>query len=325
MKQERILIAEDESRVAQALSRALSLPEGGGFHVEAYGSGEEALTRLREEQFDLLITDLRMPGMNGFELLRKSRGVSPEISSILITAYGSSYVEEKANELGIDAYLPKPFSMRALVETVQNTIKQKKRGDADPQRLALADETRRAVQDRLDKLHDEIGAHSVLLHDQAGHLLAQSGERNEFDTNAFLALQSNAMATTRALAQVLGEPESFDLHLHDGKKYETYTARANDQVLLSVILDKQDSSSRTGMVWLYLRRAIADLGNLLSDSGATDDASQHAALRALEEALQQANQSPAPEPARNIPGNDQNTIINYEQAKALGLLDRDHS
>ncbi len=330
---DRILIVEDESRVAQALSRALSLPEGGGFHVEACGTGEEALTRLRKEYFDLLITDLRMPGMNGFELLRKSRGVSPGISSILITAYGSSYVEEKATELGVDAYLPKPFSMKSLVETVQNAMKQKRRGDGALEQLGLTDDTLHTMQKRMEKLRDEIGAHGVLLHDQAGHLLAESGERNEFDTNAFLALQGNAMATSSALSQVLGEQEAFDLHLHEGKKYETYTACAGDHVFLSVILDKQDNNSRIGIVWLYLRRAVTDLRGMLNNpsaafhlpdpSKADDEESRQAALQALEEALQTDEPLLAQESVQNISVDDPNAVISYEQAKALGLLDRD--
>lgn len=119
MRQNRILIAEDEGRVSQALSRALSMPEGGGYVVETRESGEEALSRFREVHFDLLITDLRMPGMNGLELISKCRQASPGVKSILITAFGSPEVEEKAYELGVDAYLTKPFSMRKFVRAVQ--------------------------------------------------------------------------------------------------------------------------------------------------------------------------------------------------------------
>lgn len=119
MQQDRIILAEDESRVSQALSRALSMPEGGGYLVETYESGEEALSRFREMHFDLLITDQRMPGMNGLELIGKCREVSPGIRSLLITGFGSPEVEDKAFELAVDAYLAKPFSMRKFVRAVQ--------------------------------------------------------------------------------------------------------------------------------------------------------------------------------------------------------------
>jgi len=119
MRQDRILIVEDEVRVAQALARALSMPEGGGYLVQTCESGEDALSRFCETPFDLLITDLRMPGMNGLELIGKCREVSPGIKSILITAFGSSEVEEKAYQLEVDGYLAKPFSIRKLVRAVQ--------------------------------------------------------------------------------------------------------------------------------------------------------------------------------------------------------------
>jgi CheY-like chemotaxis protein len=64
-----ILIIEDSLGVARALNRTLSLPQGGGYWVETCESGEAALERLRRARFDLLITDLRLPGMNGLALL----------------------------------------------------------------------------------------------------------------------------------------------------------------------------------------------------------------------------------------------------------------
>ena len=119
MRQDRILIVEDEVRVAHALGRALSMPEGGGYLVETCESGEDALALFCEGHFDLLITDLRMPGMNGLELIGKCREVSPDIKSILITAFGSSEVEDKAFAFEVDGYLAKPFSIRKLVRAVQ--------------------------------------------------------------------------------------------------------------------------------------------------------------------------------------------------------------
>lgn len=129
MRQARILIAEDEVRVSQAFSRALSMPEGGGYLVETRESGEEALARFREAPSDLLITDLRMSGINGFELIGKCREVSPELRSILITAFGSPDVEDKAYQLAVDIYLTKPFSMRKFVRAVHVALQ----GNGDAQ------------------------------------------------------------------------------------------------------------------------------------------------------------------------------------------------
>ena len=103
--------------VARALSRALSLPHGGGYQVEVCDTGEAALERLRDDQFDLLISDLRLPGIDGLQLLDKAHEISPGTRSILITAFGSPQVEERAHRLA-DAYVTKPFLLRDLIRVV---------------------------------------------------------------------------------------------------------------------------------------------------------------------------------------------------------------
>jgi DNA-binding response OmpR family regulator len=362
MAQEKILITEDESRVAQALSRALSLPEGGGYLVEACESGEEALALLAESQFDLLITDLRLPGMTGLDLVSKCREVSPKTSSILITAFGSPQVEDSAFQLGVDAYLPKPFSMRSLVQAVQNTLKQKSLDTAASRLCVFSEEGLRPMQRRMEELREDVGARDVLMFDQAGELLAESGQPNEFDTGAFVTLLGNAMAATNAVSDVLGEREAFDLHFHEAKKYDTYTARVSNQVFLAIVLDKQGNNSRIGMVWLYLRRAITDLRSLLANAktgnpGTSEQGMHSASKNALEktlrpqepfpkrakpttngpvsvlardalvsslnDALKTAGLSPIEEPDSDMSARNPNTAITYDQARRIGLLDLD--
>jgi DNA-binding NtrC family response regulator len=113
----RILIVEDELSVAQALQRALNLPRGGSYAVESYASAEAALERLGQEHFDLVISDLRLPGMTGLDLIERAHQLSPGIHSVLITAFGSPQVEARARLL-TDAYLPKPFRLRDMVRIV---------------------------------------------------------------------------------------------------------------------------------------------------------------------------------------------------------------
>jgi DNA-binding NtrC family response regulator len=113
----RILIVEDELTVAQALERALNLPRGGSYAVERCDSAEAALKRLGQEHFDLVISDLRLPGMNGLDLIERAHRLSPGIHCVLITAYGSPQVEARARLL-TDAYLPKPFRLADMVHIV---------------------------------------------------------------------------------------------------------------------------------------------------------------------------------------------------------------
>jgi hydroxymethylpyrimidine pyrophosphatase-like HAD family hydrolase/CheY-like chemotaxis protein len=116
-----ILIVEDELGVAHPLKKALDLSPNKLYQVELCSSGEAALERLRNKRFDLLISDFRLPGMDGLELLEQAQQVSPGILSVLITAYGSPDVEERAKRLA-KAYIPKPFHLRDIIQTVQQIL-----------------------------------------------------------------------------------------------------------------------------------------------------------------------------------------------------------
>jgi len=122
----RILIVEDSFGIAQALQRSLSMYRDGAYRVETCSSGEAALKRLHETPFDLLITDLRLPGFDGLGLVQRARQVRPQLRSILITAYGSPEIEDQVRQL-VDAYLPKPFRLVDLLNLVESILAQPER------------------------------------------------------------------------------------------------------------------------------------------------------------------------------------------------------
>jgi CheY-like chemotaxis protein len=286
MKQQRILIVEDERPLSLTLRRALSKPEGGGHAVECCESGEAALARCQEIPFDLIITDLRMPGMSGLDLLEQMRMISPGTRTILMTGFGTPQIEDRARHLA-DAYLPKPFDLHTFIETVQRALSV---SPAVAQRLiAFSEDGLSAIQKRMESLRFDVAALGVLLLDQSGQLLAETGERGDFDTNTFLALLGNAMSAANEVAHMLKDENAFDLHFHEGERYELYTVRITDQVFLCLVLSRHGSSSRIGMVWLYLRRAITDLRGLVSQATIAGSAQLGSDLRsALGEALEEA-------------------------------------
>lgn len=121
MINQNILIVEDELGVAQPLKKALDLSPNKLYQVELCSSGEEALVRLQDRRFNLLISDFRLSGMDGLELLEQAQQISPGILSMLITAYGSPEVEERAKKLA-KAYIPKPFHLRDIIQAVQQIL-----------------------------------------------------------------------------------------------------------------------------------------------------------------------------------------------------------
>jgi DNA-binding NtrC family response regulator len=121
MQPKRILIVEDEPRIALALCRALEFPPSNKRCVEISPVAETALSKIRSKAYDLIITDLRMPGMSGAEFLRQVHDLCPGTPTMLITGFGSPEVEDLARRLGA-VYMSKPFSLRCFVEQVDEII-----------------------------------------------------------------------------------------------------------------------------------------------------------------------------------------------------------
>jgi DNA-binding NtrC family response regulator len=112
-----ILIVDDEPNVLNIIKEAVSTA---GFEVTACQSGEEALPLLETHPPDLLLTDLRMPGISGMELLGRAREHSPDTQVIILTGYGDMKSAVEAIRLGAFDYLSKPVDMERLVKTLQN-------------------------------------------------------------------------------------------------------------------------------------------------------------------------------------------------------------
>ncbi|OYX27012.1 MAG: Fis family transcriptional regulator [Hydrogenophilales bacterium 32-62-9] len=111
----RILLVDDQKSLRRSLSLML---QGAGFETEEAESGEEALSHLGKQTVDLVITDLRMDGMSGTDLLREIKRINPNLPVILITAYGSIDSAVDAMRLGAFDYLTKPFREQDILEKI---------------------------------------------------------------------------------------------------------------------------------------------------------------------------------------------------------------
>jgi two-component system response regulator PilR (NtrC family) len=113
----RILIVEDEATLSYFLAYSL-MSEAEDYEVVTARDAETAVSKMEERAFDLLISDIVLPQMDGLSLLRETQAQWPQTKAILMTAYGSSEVRGRAEETGAFAYIEKPFvyaRMRDLV------------------------------------------------------------------------------------------------------------------------------------------------------------------------------------------------------------------
>ena len=115
----RILVVDDERAIGIAIQRLLGAR---GHEVDAVLSGEEALRRLAEPGYHLVITDLSLQGVSGMEVLRWVRERAPETAVIMITAFGSEKIAVEAMKLGAADYIPKPFDNDELELVVERLL-----------------------------------------------------------------------------------------------------------------------------------------------------------------------------------------------------------
>jgi DNA-binding NtrC family response regulator len=114
-----ILVVDDEPALQDILTWSLAAE---GYRVATAGSGEEALTRVEEQDFDVIVTDLVMPGLNGLDLLERSRVLNPRASVIVMTAYAALETAITALRRGACDYIEKPFSVDVLKERVHRLL-----------------------------------------------------------------------------------------------------------------------------------------------------------------------------------------------------------
>lgn len=121
----KILVVEDEKNIRESLEASLC----DNYEVKAFSNAEAALEAIKAEVFELLITDIRLPGMDGISLLRRFREANPQCPVIVITAFSSIQNAVEAMKAGANEYVPKPFSLEEIEIKVKNLINIKKISD----------------------------------------------------------------------------------------------------------------------------------------------------------------------------------------------------
>jgi DNA-binding response OmpR family regulator len=117
----RILIVDDDKSILRSLSRIL---ENCGYQVETVENGKEALGKIKSIHFNLLLVDIRLPDMNGTDLLTKAKNEIKAAVKIMITGFPSLETGVKSLEEGADAYLVKPVQPKELLSVIESKLTQ---------------------------------------------------------------------------------------------------------------------------------------------------------------------------------------------------------
>jgi len=119
-KTAKILIIDDDENIRKALVAVL---EDEGYAVESVDTGKKGIEKTETEFFNLALIDVRLPDMEGVDLLPKMRETSPKIRKIIITGYPTLQNAAAAVNKGADAYIMKPFDMEKMLQTIKDQLK----------------------------------------------------------------------------------------------------------------------------------------------------------------------------------------------------------
>jgi two-component system cell cycle response regulator len=118
-----VIIVDDDKRLLEIFKTALSLE---GYQCETASSAESALELINKTSFDIMLTDIRMPGIEGFELTHKAKKIIPDMAVIIMTAYAEEFSYDNAMEAGASDFIKKPFTLNELMVRIQHVKMQEK-------------------------------------------------------------------------------------------------------------------------------------------------------------------------------------------------------
>jgi DNA-binding NtrC family response regulator len=128
LKKIRVLLIDDDEWIRDSLCIFF---ENEGWHLIAVETAEEAIELLKKEAYEVIITDYRLPGMDGLTFLRQIQEIQPHAMKILITAYWSNEVLSEANRLGVHDLIKKPFTTKVIEDTLSRLVKRDELGNKE--------------------------------------------------------------------------------------------------------------------------------------------------------------------------------------------------
>jgi signal transduction histidine kinase/GGDEF domain-containing protein len=205
----RILVVDDEKEIREFLSKALT--RIAGFRVQMAEDGEDALKKIDQDKLDLILTDLKMPKMDGLKLITEIAKTKPEILTILMTGYGTIDSALEAMKRGASDYLTKPINLDELVLRIQKVLGEKQRFVSMKEYITQLEKANHELK-RVDEMKSEFV--SVASHELRTPLATiknavqlvlkgKAGEINETQNNFLTMAEKNINRLTNILNNLL--------------------------------------------------------------------------------------------------------------------------
>lgn len=261
----KILVVDDYFEMLSFLRSMLELSNK-AYQVMGVPSAEEGMLELRQTKFDLLITDLRLPGISGFDLIRRVRRIHPDIPIIMITGYSSEQGEQEASQLGVFRYFRKPLDTDTLLAAVSEALygRRVQVAKSEMADLPKGEQISPDIPNRLLMLRADTGAVQVVLMGMDGQVMYDTGGGGRLDMPALALTIVESTKSGFALARQLGSHTPFTIQYQEGQAIDVYTANVGENHILSIFFDAHGRRGRIGTVWVFAQRAIKDIQPLLA-------------------------------------------------------------
>jgi CheY-like chemotaxis protein len=252
----RILVVDDEPHTRTFICDGLSAL---GIVDDALGvsTADEALAEISRQVPDLVITDVRMPGLNGLDLARYLRQTYPNTKVIVVTGYSTRDIERTALALSVTALLKKPFGLDMLGEVVRQALN--KVGPPPPVN-EMVPVSVEPLERHINILKHDTGALWVGLFTSEGQLLTHTGLDEHLDRT----LDEIVYQTwPNQLAQIAEHGGPCFLFI-DRSPHDIYLSSVGSDHCLALIYDRRWQTNRMGAVWLTTRQTGQELARLLA-------------------------------------------------------------
>ena len=335
----RILLVDDQRQVSRVLRSSLEL-SGREYIITEVTSAEEALVELDRAPIDLLVTDFRLPAMSGLELVQRAKSIHPKLQTIMITGSATEEIRERAQELGVVAFLPKPIGTNFFLEIVQTALEV-----AKEQKAAGEERMVGRLREHLADLRRQVGAEAAYLVDQRAELVAEVGETLGVEIEKCLPPLMSAHRASLSVSQALGALAPDNFHHLAGADSALYLFNVGEKHGLILVHRGSQEAGLLGGVMHFGRRTADILSVLLEEAKppvskvkAPEEASWEEVMSEpekreikpedLEAAAKELDQTGAEDfwqSASETPlkheGDDDS--LTYEEARELGLIEDD--
>ncbi len=262
MRSARILVVDDEPHTRTFICDGLSAL---GITDDALGvpTADEALAEISRRMPDLVITDVRMPGLNGLDLARYLRQTYPATKVIVITGYSTRDIERTALALSVTALLKKPFGLDNLGDIVRKALSNGSQAAHSLGETALP--SMEPLELQISILKRDAGALWVGLYTAVGQLIAHSGFADKLDRTVDQILLPTWPGQFAQFAARGGPCFLFI----DRQPHDIYLSSVGIDHCVALIYDRRWQTSRMGAVWLTARQSAQEMARLLQRSPKT--------------------------------------------------------